>query len=181
MKLVIAFFIVGFIGIVALIGVNASGMARTINADTDFLRLHIKANSNDRIDQDIKYLVKQRIVAEMTPILEGVTSHMEVIERLENEITNIEYIANTVIIENGKTYTARAMVQSAEFPTRSYASGNGMMTVGEGVFEALVLELGEARGDNWWCVVYPPLCFRDDIETAKSNVNFRFKLLEWFR
>jgi stage II sporulation protein R len=60
-----------------------------------------------------------------------------------------------VLKENGFTYTSRASIRQEEFPTRTY----GDFTLESGVYDALIVELGTGEGDNWWCVIYPPLCF----------------------
>ena len=91
---------------------------------------------------------------------------------LENALPQIEEVANGVLAENGFSYTARAAVRREEFPTRVYED----VTLEAGVYDALIVELGEGAGANWWCVVYPPLCFSG--EANGGNVRYRSRLLE---
>jgi hypothetical protein len=80
-------------------------------------------------------------------------------------LTNIEKVANSVLAKNGFNYTAKARILEEEFPERKYQD----LTLEEGIYKALIIELGSGTGNNWWCVVYPPLCFTGE------GVNYVYK------
>ena len=142
--------------------------------EKDFLRLHIRANSNSTADQDVKYLVKQEIVNELTPIFVDVTTKKQAMEKLNDNLARIEDVANGVLHANGFTYTARAAIKSEHFPTRAYND----VVLPDGLYDALIMELGTGSGDNWWCVVYPPLCFLENNIGGETGVKYRSKLQE---
>ena len=119
--------------------------------NADYLRIHVRANSNEQIDQDVKYKVKDEIVKFITPYAAECTDKQAAMKI----IGGILEVANKVLAENGFDYKSRASVRTEEFPTRVY----GDTTLEAGLYDALIVELGSGTGDNWWCVIYPPLCF----------------------
>ena len=149
-KLIVFFSVFALIGILIFVGLTTN-----LDSNSEILRIHIRANSNLVIDQNVKYQVKDAVVSVMIPFL----SECKTKEQAENEIKNnfglIEETANKILAQNGFSYTSKAKLKNEEFPTRSYAGE----VYEAGFYDALILELGEAKGDNWWCVVYPPLCF----------------------
>ena len=84
----------------------------------------------------------------------------------------LKYIIDRILIENGYDYTSEVSIKNEKFPTRVYEG----ITLNGGYYDSVIVELGEAKGDNWWCVVYPPLCF-----TTTENVVYRSKILEIIR
>ena len=139
-----------------------------------YLRVHIRANSNSYIDQSIKMQVKQSIVDYLTPKLSSGDSFEKAYNILSDNLKNIEDVANTVLKENGFTYTSKAKLNEEFFPTRSY----GEFTLNEGFYDALIIELGSGEGNNWWCVVYPPLCFIGSEGSDYSNIKYKSKIVE---
>ncbi|MCH5148652.1 MAG: stage II sporulation protein R [Clostridiales bacterium] len=121
----------------------------------DYLRIHVRANSNSAVDQDIKYKVKDEVVKFITPYAAQCVDKDTAKSIIGGILKDIEKVCDRVLSENGFTYTSRASVRDEEFPTRVY----GDLTLEHGVYDALIIELGEGVGDNWWCVIYPPLCF----------------------
>ena len=127
----------------------------TAQAENDYLRIHVRANSNSAVDQDIKYKVKDEVVKFITPYAAQCVDKETAKSVIGGILHDIESVCDRVLRENGFTYTSRASVREEEFPTRVY----GELTLEHGVYDALIVELGEGTGDNWWCVIYPPLCF----------------------
>jgi len=123
--------------------------------NADYLRIHVRANSNEQIDQDVKYKVKDEIVKFITPYAAECTDKQAAMKIIGGILGEIEEVANKVLAENGFDYKSRASVRTEEFPTRVY----GDTTLEAGLYDALIVELGSGTGDNWWCVIYPPLCF----------------------
>lgn len=129
---------------------------------TEYLRIHIRANSNDIEDQNVKYKVKEGVVETLLPILAEIETFDEAKVVMQENFALIEATANSILKENGFTYTAKAEINNEYFPTRVYDD----LTLEEGYYDALILKLGNGTGDNWWCLVYPAFCF-----TSSDNPN----------
>ena len=134
-------------------------------ADTEYLRIHVRANSNSEKDQQVKYEVKDEVVAFITPYISECVTKQAAMEVMRGIIPEIEEVCDRALKERGYTYGAKASVRSEDFPTRVY----GDLTLEAGVYDALIVELGTGTGDNWWCVIYPPLCFT----SATADVQYR--------
>ena len=135
-----------------------SGIGLTMPKDvtyTEYLRIHVRAASNGEEDQAVKYKVKDAVVKYLTPYIAECDTKEKAETLLTSRLENVEEIANHVLKANGFTYTAKAQVRAEHFPTRVYDG----LELESGIYDALILELGGGKGDNWWCVVYPPLCF----------------------
>lgn len=145
--------VIAVIAVVATVIIAKS--AGESSADTDYLRIHVRANSNSREDQDIKYIVKDEVVAFITPYAAQCTDKERAVKIIENIIPQIEKVCDEVLLKNGFSYKSKASIREEKFPTRVY----GDLTLEEGIYDALIVELGTGTGDNWWCVIYPPLCF----------------------
>lgn len=127
----------------------------TTEANTEYLRIHIRANSNMQADQEVKYKVKDGVVDALIPILANIETFEEAKIVMEQNFDLIESVANRILKENGFDYGCRARIDNEYFPTRVYDE----LTLEEGYYDALILELGRGEGDNWWCLVYPAFCF----------------------
>ena len=121
----------------------------------DYLRIHIRANSNDEVDQNVKYKVKDAIVEALIPILADCETKQEAVKTLKDNFEYIESVADGVLRANNFDYSSSAQIKNEYFPTRVYEN----ITLPEGNYDALILNLGTGQGNNWWCVVYPAFCF----------------------
>lgn len=137
-----------------------------------YLRIHIRANSNDKVDQDIKYVIKTDVVNFLTPLIVECNNFEEVKAIILNNLCNIENICDDSLKENNFEYKSSASINNEFFPTRNY----GEYTLVQDYYDALIINLGEGVGDNWWCVVYPPLCFTTYSST--QSVVYKSKILE---
>jgi len=144
------------------------------NPEYDYLRVHIRANSNDSIDQVVKYLVKDEVVKFITPYLIECDTKQKSIRTINGLLDDIELVCDNVLMDNGFKYTSKARVCEEYFPTRTYDN----VTLESGVYDALIIELGSGSGDNWWCVVYPPLCFVNKSETDAQNIQYQSYLMK---
>ena len=138
---------------------------------TEYLRIHIRADSNEGQAQAVKYKVRDRVVEYLTPIVADCQTKAEAVRKMKEALTDIEVVASSVLWENGFEYGASASIEEEMFPTRVY----GEYILPAGVYSALILRLGSGEGDNWWCVVYPPLCFVGD---ENANVIYKSKIKE---
>ncbi len=137
---------------------------------TEYLRIHIRANSNDPIDQNIKYQIKDLVVLYLTPIIESATDKTDAMEKIEREKSAVNGLIDRYLYENHFSYRSKIDLRKEKFPTRVYND----LTLPEGVYDAVIIELGNAEGDNWWCVVFPPLCF------TEGEVKYRSVIAEFF-
>lgn len=139
----------------------------------DFLRIHIRANSNSKQDQAVKYKVKEAFVEALTPLLAEAKTKQKAECIILNNLCMLDLIANDVLNKNGFSYGAKTTLRKENFPTRNY----GALTLKAGCYDSVIVELGDAVGDNWWCVVYPPMCFVDGSDNQK-NVVYKSKIYE---
>ena len=164
-------------------------------------RLHVLANSDSKEDQDLKYKVRDNLLNYMNSICNNCSNKEEAINLVEKNKNNFKQIALDTIHNEGYNYDVNINIGNFEFPTKTY----GDISLPSGFYDALRVEIGKAQGQNWWCVMFPPLCFVDvssgivpeeskellnenltDEEfsivsdTSDKNIKFKFKLLEFF-
>ena len=169
-------------------------------ADSVF-RLHVIANSDSKEDQDLKYKVRDSLLKYMNSICSNCSSKQEAINIVEEHKDNFKEIALQTIKENNYSYNVNINIGNFEFPTKTY----GDISLPAGYYDALRVEIGEAKGKNWWCVMFPPLCFVDVSsgivpeeskeliennvseeefalisENSSNDIQFKFKLIEFF-
>lgn len=123
----------------------------------DIIRFHVRANSDSEEDQALKLMVKGRVVEYMSHLTENADDKEQVQKTIEDHISDIENVAKGVIKEQKKEYNVRAYFENSYFPIKTY----GDITFPAGNYEAFRIDIGSAKGRNWWCVVYPKLCFVD--------------------
>lgn len=168
MKKLLAVIIVVAAVIATAVYVNNSGAGSSANAD--YLRIHVRANSNGQVDQSVKYKVKDEVVKFITPYAAECVDKRRAVEIISAILPEIEEVCDRVLGQNGFGYKSRASVRAEEFPTRVY----GDLTLESGVYDALIIELGSGEGDNWWCVIYPPLCFT----SGTADVKYRSAIMD---
>lgn len=143
--------------------------------NTDYLRIHIRAHSNAEVDQLVKYEIKDAVVDALIPYVANCESFEEVKIMLNDKLEFVDNVANSVLRKNGFEYQAKSKLAEEEFPIRSYNE----FVLDAGYYDALIVELGDANGDNWWCVVYPPLCFTNS--NRGSNVVYKSRIIEMIK
>lgn len=131
--------------------------AVTADISNSVFRLHVIANSNSEEDQNLKYKVRDALIEYMNSISKGVSSKEEAIKIAEENKENFYNIAKKVINDNGFNYNVNINIGNFSFPTKTY----GDISLPAGFYDALKVEIGEASGRNWWCVMFPSLCFVD--------------------
>lgn len=125
-------------------------------ADSVF-RLHVIANSDSTEDQNLKYKVRDNLINYMNILCKNCSSKDEAIKIAKDHSNEFKNIALNTIHENGFSYDVNIEIGIFEFPTKNY----GDISLPAGFYDALKVEIGEAKGKNWWCVMFPPLCFVD--------------------
>ena len=128
---------------------------------TQVLRFHIRANSDTVADQQKKLRIKQSLLEWLTPILSENTSKSETIQCIRKNLPDIRKEATRMAAPEPVTVT----LQKEWFPEKTY----GTCTFPEGIYDALRVDIGQAKGHNWWCVLYPSLCFADALEPSMTE------------
>lgn len=129
------------------------------------LRLHILAASDRPFDQSVKLAVRDQVTAYLEVVTAGCGSRQEAIEAIEAQLPLIEQVCNTCLTRCQAGYSARVQLETADFPSISY---NGAVFAA-GDYDALKVILGPGEGHNWWCVLFPPLCFVDLAASADQE------------
>lgn len=171
------------------------------NLSDAVFRLHVIANSDSDEDQELKLKVRDSLLNYMNEICANCTTKEEAISIAQKHQNEFQKIAEKTILDNGYNYSAKINIGNFYFPTKNY----GDISLPAGFYDSLRVEIGEAKGQNWWCVMFPSLCFIDissgivDDEAKenlqenleeesysiisdnkKSNIKFKFKLIEFF-
>mgnify|MGYP004533312511 FL=1 len=164
-------------------------------------RLHVIANSDSTEDQNLKYKVRDNIINYMKDLCMNCSSKQDVIECVQNNINKFQNLAQQTVYDNGYNYPVNVKIGNFKFPTKTY----GDISFPSGEYDALRIEIGSAKGKNWWCMLYPSLCFvdvssgivpddsKETLQSSLSNeeyllvsdsenkiINFKFKLVELF-
>ena len=153
---------IGFIVVAGiLIGTYIAGEIHTAKIQEEIaeqlIRFHVRANSDSEEDQALKLKVKNEIVLYLEKELENAATLDEARNILYDDIGEITEIALDVIEEEGYEYNVEVYFEEDYFPLKVY----GDMAFPPGIYEAFRVDIGDAGGKNWWCVLYPPLCFVD--------------------
>jgi stage II sporulation protein R len=152
MVIVLSFFIFGL-----LMNIYIDTDRKLADVPDKIIRLHVVANSDSPEDQQLKLQVRDKVIGRMSGRFEGLKDIAEVKGVIEGSLGEIETIARETIEENGKLYNVNAAFARTDFPTKTY----GNLTLPAGTYQALNIVIGEGKGKNWWCVMFPPLCFID--------------------
>lgn len=142
------------LGLCAAMLWGAWSMQRQDALAQKMIRLHVIANSDSDADQALKLEVRDKVLDFTTTVLQRSADMEDAQVRLRKELTRIETIAQRKIAAQGYDYPVTAQLASAEFPLKEYDG----FSLPAGEYMALRLVIGEGAGQNWWCVVYPPLC-----------------------
>ena len=172
MSIIISLTALGFSGVLQAYPQNEGGRYATnvSKTDNEYLRIHIRADSNEPDAQAVKYYVRDKVVEYLTPLVAEYQTQAQAIQGVEKHLAQVEKVAAQTLTSQGFAYGASAELTVEKFPTRVY----GDYTLPAGEYAALIIRLGSGKGDNWWCVVYPPLCFAGEGE----NVVYKSKILE---
>ena len=181
----------------------AFSYAQTVSTDiaNSVFRLHVIANSDSKEDQDLKYKVRDSLINYMNSICANCENKQDAINLVTEHKDDFKQIALDTIKDNGYSYDVNISIGNFSFPTKDY----GDISLPAGFYDALRVEIGEAKGQNWWCVMFPPLCFvdvssgvvpeesKEELENnlseeeyalvsndSDTKIQFKFKILEFF-
>jgi stage II sporulation protein R len=171
----------------------ASFVSSSEKIRSNVLRLHIRANSDSEVDQDLKLKVRDEVLKTGREAFSGVNSLSEAVKKGEKSKAEIQKTAEKVIRENGFSYPVSVEIGQSFFPVRTYENE---VTLPAGDYTAVKIIIGSGEGHNWWCVMFPPLCLPaaegekdlsdvldgESVHITKSNPKYevRFKIAEIF-
>ena len=162
-KVRLSILVLSLILVLSIMTISISGEVKKIStASQDYkeklIRFHVLANSDSEKDQNLKLKVRDAIIDYLQPKLLQSKSIEESEIIIKKEYEQIEKISKNIILENGYNYDIKVGIDYSEFPTKQYS--NVVLPAGE--YKALRVIIGEGNGKNWWCVMFPPLCFVDE-------------------
>ncbi len=179
-------------GLVIAITASVAGFqADCAEIRENIFRLHIIANSNNEKDQNIKLSVRDAVLGLTEDMYANCKSYEEAKHITVQNLSELETVANAVLQDAGFNYKATAMIGTVNFNTREYEN----FTLPAGEYETLEIILGEGRGKNWWCVMYPSVCLsvcgeenfnsvlnkqQNDIVNGKEKYKIAFRFIEIF-
>lgn len=174
MVIILIIFYVVFMGAnYALAYTNSNEDAIQKNIAKKVIRFHVLANSDSDNDQNLKLKVRDAVINYMRPKLENCKNINKSRKILIENNYNIKKLANGVVKQNGYSYNVNTELSEVNFPVKSY----GNIVLPEGKYEAYRVLIGQAKGHNWWCVMFPPLCFTDitrgEIEEKKTEAEMK--------
>lgn len=154
------------------------------------LRLHVLANSDSEADQQLKLKVRDAILQESDRLFQQSDSKEAAMTQMATHLSDVEQVAERTLRKNGCNLSVTAELKKVEFNTRTY----GNITLPAGEYDALQVEIGAAKGKNWWCVLFPSLCVpsstnvqmedvltQDELQVVEqSGYDVRFKVVEWY-
>lgn len=155
--------IFSLISIILVMTMSINAEAKKINLASKsyknkLIRFHTIANSDSDEDQELKLKVRDEVIKYLKPKLEKSSSITESERIIKQEYSNLEKISKNVILKNGYNYDVKIGIDYSNFPTKQYSN----IVLPAGKYKALKIIIGEGKGKNWWCVMFPPLCFVDE-------------------
>jgi stage II sporulation protein R len=162
-KIRLIILILSFIAIISIMTITISGEVKKIDSASEnykdkLIRFHVIANSDSDEDQELKLKVRDEIIKYLQPKLQNSNSIDESEEIIKKEYGELGKISKNIISENGYNYEVKIGIEYSTFPTKQYS--NVILPAGE--YKALKIIIGQGQGKNWWCVMFPPLCFVDE-------------------
>lgn len=166
----------------------------------EIIRFHVLADSDKEEDQQIKLKVKDQVVRYMQKKLAVAKDREQARMIIKDNLNEIEYLAHETLKEEGVKSKVKAYLTEKQFPVKSY----GEFTFPEGIYETLQVEIGSAKGKNWWCVMFPSLCMIDESYTVvpdsakeklqenltkeeyeslqeEDKIEYKWKIAEWWK
>ena len=175
MKYKTKIFIVLILIIIAMTTIYAvESYYEIVQLETKIIRLHIIANSDTLQDQELKLKVRNNILNNFNKRFSNITSKKDSEALILRNLNEIREIAQRTVYEEGYFYNVEVYYGNYKFPIREYYN----FTLPSGDYDAVRVEIGEAKGQNWWCVMFPPLCFTDfgkKLDEGFENIEEKLK------
>lgn len=146
-------------------------------AKSEIIRIHVLAHNDTNSEQQLKLNVRDAVLDHVGPLLEEATSSAQAVEIIERNLGAIKAVADNYLLELGSTHVAHMQWGTFVFPTRVY----GHSALPAGKYTALNIHIGSGQGKNWWCVMYPPLCYVEGVVGTGQETKYEFAILNWMR
>lgn len=166
MKRIVVITICLLIAVLSIVIMQDKGYPLSGKDSGDLIRFHVMANSDSLADQTLKLKVRDRVLEKMTPMLEGINDIEEARKVINSNLGLINTTASEVVRQYGYNYSVGVSLGQYQFPEKTYniEGGSrlwrqGQLTLPAGEYQAVRIVLGSGQGANWWCVLFPPLCF----------------------
>lgn len=137
----------------------------------EVVRLHIRACSNEKKDQENKLVVRNRVAAYLRPVIARAKTKEEAKELMEESLPEVVRVSEETLRALGDSHSVSAYIREEEFPEKMY----GDLTFPAGVYDALVVNIGPGEGRNWWCCMYPSLCFVGSVYEENEEGELQLK------
>ncbi|MDR1735839.1 MAG: stage II sporulation protein R [Oscillospiraceae bacterium] len=184
------------IGLAVALVLGYAAQAEEVRLSEKLVRLHVIADGDGEEQQALKLAVRDAVLETVNPIVDGADDRLEALERLSEALPEIEAAAKLCVASQGRDETVRVSLEQTAFPTKEY----GQFALPAGDYLALRVVLGSGKGQNWWCVVFPPLCTAasaEEFDAAAADAGLtqseqklitrdgesyvlKFKFLEWW-
>lgn len=159
----------------------------TEQLSSKIIRFHVLANSDTDFDQQLKITVKDEVFEYISLLTANCSSNEEAYSIIFDNLEEINSLSSEIIRENGFNYNSSTILQYEYYPTTNYVD----FSLPSGYYNGLKIEIGQAQGQNWWCVLFPPLCNQTAYDTknlnsseiefiSSENYEFRFKFIDTF-
>ena len=146
------------IGVFVAMSFIAFAQDTKANLSNGVIRMHIRANSNRPEDQSLKLKVRDRLLKEATNLGTNACDKETFQKLIKDNLATLKEAAQDEIRKNGYNYSVDIKLGKSEFPIKTYAN----ITLPAGTYTALTVDIGTGGGENWWCVMFPPLCFTSE-------------------
>ncbi|EGO62580.1 stage II sporulation protein R [Acetonema longum] len=184
--------IIGLILGLAVLSADRAISGPKVLGNQEVVRFHVLANSDSAYDQTVKHKVRDAVISHLTPLLQDVTDAHAAKKVVMDQREKLQAAADAVLAAYGAPYRATVIDGHWQFPIKAY----GDLVLPAGDYEAVKILLGEAKGSNWWCVLFPPLCFIDisnataaklpangqekpQTQAGNGKIEFKSKVMEW--
>lgn len=165
MKKIIAIILITILAFLYIIQKPQDTYAMKEDISNKLIRFHVIANSDSPDDQNLKLKVRDVVIKKMSSKFIGIKDLKQSEKIIKENLHEIQKIAQDTVYSNGKRYEVKAMYGRFDFPTKYY----GTITLPAGNYNALRIVIGNGDGKNWWCVMFPPLCFVDITHGLSSD------------
>lgn len=177
--------IILFITFYSVFFTTSISIAKTEVIPDEAVRLRILANSDSKKDQEMKRKIRDEVNAQILTWVHDLTSFEEAKKVIQKNMPEVEKTVADILKEEKKSVSYKVEFKKSKFPTKAY----GNIIYPAGTYETVLITLGEGEGANWWCVLFPPLCFLDfstgqikeDLFEEEAPVEVKFAIVEWVK
>lgn len=162
--------------IVLALGVSYPCAAKSATAH-DIIRIHVMAHNDTHSEQEVKLKVRDAVLEFVTPLLAEATDSGQASEIIKTSLRDIKAIAEKALMQSGSDHVVDMQWGTFLIPTRVY----GQSALPAGRYQALNIHIGSGEGKNWWCVMYPPLCYVDGVVGSGQGLRYELAIVSWLR